>query len=264
MKIWCQLPICMPKEIYGTYYELLMEDYNLFKEKETEAAIKDVPTGLIDPGLICYLGFRIANDGENLKTMLKAESEGYDAVAGACYFEGGIKAAQNLLSIPVIGPSEASMHLAGIMGNSFAVVTSEPAWVKEMEYHLKELGFRHSAISHKPVRSLTIPFEEFVNCMMSGKFDPVIENFIEVSRGCLEDDADVIIAGCGLLSPMLTTRGVREIEGAPIIDPMIVSLKFAELMARLSKAGMKIKSTRGLFATPSSEQRLKGLRELRL
>ncbi len=264
MKIWCQLPICMPKEMYGGYYDLLMQDYNLFKDKETEVTIKDVPTGIMDPELINYLGFRLVNDTENIRSMLKAESEGYEAIAGACYFDTGIKGARNLGSIPVAGAAEASMHLACIIGNSFAVVTSEPTWVKEMEHHLKELGFGHSAISHKPVRALTIPFEEFVKCMMSGNFDPVIENFIEVSKGCLEDDAEVIIAGCGLISPMLTTRDVREIEGAPIIDPMIVSLKFAELMARLSKAGMKIKSTRGLFAIPSCEKRLKGLKELRL
>lgn len=243
MKIWCQLPICIPREVYGNYYELLMQDYDLFKDKETEVTIKDVPTGIIDPELISYLGFRMVNDTENIRSMLRAESEGYDAIAGACYFDTGIKGARNLVSIPVVGAAEASMHLACIMGNSFAVVTSEPMWVKEMEHHLKALGFAHSAISHRPVRSLTIPFEEFVKCMMSGNFSLVIENFSEVSKKCLEDDAEVIIAGCGLVSPMLTTKGVREIEGAPIIDPMVVSLKFAEFMARLSKAGMKMKST---------------------
>ena len=46
MKIWCQLPICMPKDVYGKYYDLLMQDYNLFKDKETEVTIKDVPTGI--------------------------------------------------------------------------------------------------------------------------------------------------------------------------------------------------------------------------
>ncbi|HSB05664.1 MAG TPA: aspartate/glutamate racemase family protein [Thermodesulfobacteriota bacterium] len=264
MKIWCQLPIAMPKDVYGGYYELLMQDYNLFKDKETDITIKDVPTGIIDPELINYLGFRMVNDTENIRSMLQAESEGYDAIAGACYFDTGIKGARNLLSIPIVGAAEASMHLACIMGNSFAVVTSEPTWIKEMEHHLKELGFGHSAISYKPVRSLTIPFDEFVKCMMSGNFDSVIKNFIEVSKRCLEDDAEVIIAGCGLVSPMLTTKDVREIDGAPIIDPMVVSLKFAELMAKLSKAGISIKSTRGLFTMPSSKNRIKGLKELRL
>ncbi len=264
MKIWCQLPICMPKEVYGGYYDLLMQDYNLFREKETEITIKDVPTGIVDPELINYLGFRMVNDTENIRSMLKAESEGYDAIAGACYFDTGIKGARNLQSIPIVGAAEASMHLASIMGNSFAVVTSEPTWIKEMEHHLKELGFGHSAISYKPVRSLTIPFEEFVKYMMSGNFDPVIKNFIEVSKRCLEDDAEVIIAGCGLVSPMITTKGVRDIDGAPIIDPMVSSLKFAEMLAKLSKNGMNIKSTRGLFIIPTSESRAKGLKELNL
>jgi allantoin racemase len=264
MKICCQLPVSMPKEVYASYYELLMRNYNLFKDKETEVTIKDVPMGLTAGGLISYLAFRLTNDTEIIRNMLKAESEGYDAIAGACYFDGGIKAVRNLLSIPVIGPAETSMHLACIMGNSFAVITSEAAWVKEMEHHLTELGFRHIAIPHKPVRSLTIPFEDFVKCMRSGNYSSVIENFIEVSRKCMEDDAEVIIAGCGLLSPILTTSGVREIDGAPVIDPMIVSLKFAELLASLSKVGMPIKSTRGLFIVPSDENRIKGLKELKL
>jgi len=264
MKIWCQLPISMPKDTYGGYYELLMQDYNLFKDEETEITVQDVPTGMKDGELISYLGFREVNDAETIKSMLRAELEGYDAVAGACYFEGGIKAVRNLLSIPVVGPAEAAMTLASIMGNSFAVVTSERAWIPAMEQHLKELGFRQSAICNKPVRSLTIAFKEFINHMKSGDFSPIIDNFSNISKKCMEDDAEIIIAGCGLMSPILTTNGIREIDGAPIIDPMIVSLKFAELMVKLSKAGVSVKSKRGLFDIPSNERRIRGLRELRL
>lgn len=264
MKIWCQLPISMPKEKYGSYYELLMQDYELFKDKDTEIVIKDVSTGMIDSQLITYLGFREVNDTENVKSMIKAEAEGYDGIAGACYFDSGIKTASNLLSIPVVGPAEASMHLASMMGNKFAVITSEPDWVEEMEHHLMDLGFGSFVISNRPLRALTIPMDKMFECLMTNHYDPITNDFVDVSRQCLDDGADVVIAGCGLISPIFSISNVREVDGAPIIDPMIASLKMTELMVNLAKSGMPVKTKRGLSQTPSEELRMKGLKELRL
>ena len=41
MKIWCQLPISMPRSSYESYYELLQKDYELVKRADTETVIKD-------------------------------------------------------------------------------------------------------------------------------------------------------------------------------------------------------------------------------
>ena len=53
-----------------------------------------------------------------------AEWDGFDAIAGDCCFDGAIKAASNLLNIPVVGPAESSMHLGSMMGEHFAVITA--------------------------------------------------------------------------------------------------------------------------------------------
>ncbi len=264
MKICCQLPISMPRDVYGRHYELLMKDYELFKDTDTEIIIKDVPTGIEDFRLLNFLGFREINDIEVVKAMVKAETEGYDGVAGACYFDSGIKAASNLLSIPVVGPAEASMHLACMMGKDFTVITSEPKWIKEMEHYLLEQGFGPFAISNNPVRSMTIPMNEMFEGLMRGSYDAIIKNFTEVGRQSLDDGAQVIIAGCGLVSPVFSVNRINEVEGAPIIDPMIASLKMAEMMVTLARAGMPVKSKRGLHRTPVDELRLKGIKELRL
>lgn len=264
LKIWSQLPVFMPRQIFGSYYDLLMEAYGRFKEPETEIVIHDVSTGIQDPELINTFGFRELNDSEIVRTMVAAEREGYDAIAGACYFDSGIRVTRNLLSIPVVGPAEASMHLAAMIGHKLAVITSEPGFVEEMTHYLVSNGFGAFALDHRPVRGMTMPVTKINENLLSGNSGAVIDNFLEVARGCLADGADVIIAGCGVMSPIFTMEGLRDVEGAPVLDPMIVSLKTAELLARLQQAGMQVKTARGLYSVPSSEVLERGFKDLRL
>lgn len=261
MKIWCQLPISMPRSSYESYYELLQKDYNLIKRADTETVIKDVPTGLRSPDLVPYFGLRQANDREILKAMLQAEKEGFDAVAGACFGDGAIQAAGNLMDIPVVGPGHTSMLLARMMGVRFAIITSDPT--PETEHLVDLYNMRSDVISYRPVRCLTIDSSTFLNCL-GGDYRPVIENFKEVAQGCIEDGADVLIPGCGLLSPMLTVSNVRDLDGVPIIDPMQVALKFAEMMVDFERAGMPVLSSKGLFLKANREDMQNAFKSLGL
>lgn len=261
MKIWCQLPISMPRSSYESYHELLQKDYDLVKRADTEVVIKDVPSGLQGPDLVTYLGLREANNREILKTMLQAEREGFDAVAGACFGDGAIRAAGNLMNIPVVGPGHTSMLLARMMGVHFAIITSDPT--PETEALLDLYNMRSAVITCRPVRRLTLDLTTFLDCL-NGDYAPAIENFRKVARGCIEDGADVLIPGCGLLSPMLTLSDVRDIDGVPIIDPMQVSLKFAEMMVDFKAGGMPPISHKGLFLKASREDIRNGCKSLGL
>ncbi len=253
MKIWCQLPAPMPFHLFKSYYELLQKDYDLVKRPDTETAIKDVPTGLQKPGSMSYLGLRQINDREILKSMLQAEREGFDAMAGACYLDGAIRAAANLMDIPVVGPAETSMYLARMMGNRFAVIARSPSSVPEIRHHMEELNMTSFAIDYRPIRCLTLGESVFRDCLGRGDYDPVIENFKNVAQGCIEEGAEVLIAGCGLMSPMFTVNNIRDIDGVPIIDPMQVSLKFAEMMVDFRASGMPVMSHKGLFLKATKE-----------
>jgi allantoin racemase len=253
----------MPRSSYESYYELLQKDYELVKRADTEVVIRDVPTGLQSPELVTYFGLRQANEREILKAMLQAQREGFDAVAGACFSDGAIRAAGNLMDIPVVGPGETSMYLARMMGKSFAIIDSGPASIPGTEHQIDELNMRSSVISYRPVRCLTLDSSTFLNCL-GGEYNAVIEDFKKVAQGCVEDGADVLIAGCGLFSPMLSLSKISDVGGAPIIDPMQVSLKFAEMMVDFRAAGMPILSSRGFFSKPSKEDIQNGCKSLGL
>ena len=253
MKIWCQLPQIMPESdpMFTGYYAMLREAYDKVKRPDTETIIRDVPQdapdAVMSPDEITLLGRRFLNDRAILKSMLQAEGEGCDAVAGACFFDGGIREAQQMMTIPVVGPALASMHLACLLGTKFATITSDARWIPAMEKYVEETGMREHAITVHPVRALTVTADVLFGSLGSGDYRPVVGNFIEIGKACMADGADVLIAGCGLYAPMLTLSGVSHVEGAAVIDPMLASLKAAETLVDYKRGGLAFKATAGLF-----------------
>lgn len=199
-----------------------------------------------------YSGLRYLNNLEILKSMIQAEKEGYDAVISSCWFDPGIEAAKQLLHIPVVGSAESSMHLACMMGLKFSIITWNPQYIPHMEELVDHYRMSNRVIGHKPVRSLTLSGLEIMTCL-HGNYTPVIQNFLQIAKGCIEDGAEVIIIGCGLISPMLSTSGVRYVEDVPVLDPILVGIKVAEMLVDLHKAGIPTISRKGFYLNPPDE-----------
>jgi hypothetical protein len=89
-----------------------------------------------------------------------------------------------------------------------------------------------------------------------------IEEFTAVSRELIARGAEVIIPGCGLIAPCVRFApgctqeypcGVTEIDGVPIMDLYGASVKMAETLIDLKRAGSPWISRKGMFARPSAE-----------
>jgi len=248
MKIWFQLPVKMEAEdpAFKPFFKLLRKDFELVKRSDTEIVAKDVESGLTDPDHLGYLSLRFLNEREILKSVIRAEAQGFDGVIIGCYFDPALRAARQLLNIPVTGLAESSMYLACMMGLKFATITTDSRYIPEMVDALYKYGVYPKAIARNPVRTLTLSPSELFGCF-GGDSTPAIENFKEIALGCIEDGAEVLIAGCGLLSPLLTQGGLKEVEKAAVVDPILVSVKMAEILVDLYKAGIPVVSHRGLY-----------------
>lgn len=253
MHIVSQLPISMPEKNFAGYYKLLRDAYNLTKETNTQVTIQDVPKGVSDPQFLNYYGPRELNGQEMVRCMLQAEKRGFDAIAGACYFDTGISTVSNLLSIPVVGPAQASMNIASLIGAQFAVITTEPLWVPQLKDFILQSEYVMKSLQICPVKSLQTPMHTTIEHLFAGAYEPILEDFQARAQELIDQGADVIIAGCGLISPLFTIKSMQEIDGVPIIDPMVASLKFAEFMVRLQKINVNMNTSQGKFAHPSTE-----------
>src|SRR5258708_10605425 len=88
---------------------------------------------------------------EVLKAVLAAEREGFDAVVIGCCYDPALTQARELVSIPVIGPLEASVLLARPFGHRFSVLTDHRKAVPELEDRVRLYGLEANC---RPVRAI--------------------------------------------------------------------------------------------------------------
>ncbi|MBM4463053.1 MAG: hypothetical protein FJ012_06900 [Chloroflexi bacterium] len=195
------------------------------------------------------------NDTMLIDKIIKAETEGYDAAMIGCFGDPGLQQARGVVDMPVTGACESGMLVAQLLGNRFAVVTVGPGWVPIVEANIRRYGFEERAIKNRPVRQFDLAQEmPALIDAFQGKPERLIMLFETEALKCIDDGADVVIAGCCYVSPLFSLIGYREVAntGVPVVDPAAVALKLAEVLADLqSTTGIaKSKCATSLYAPP--------------
>ena len=165
----------------------------------------------------------------------QAEREGIDAVIINCMGDPGLDAAREVVSIPVIGPCEASMHVAAMLGHKFSVLGMLERVIPQFEHQAQKYGVRDKLAS---VRSIDLPVLD----LEKGREQFVARAVDKAVEAIEEDGAHVIVLGCTGLAGL-----DRQIENAlrdrgydvPVIDPASTALKIAETLVDLKLAHSK-------------------------
>ena len=170
--------------------------------------------------------------------FILAEQQGYDAVIPALYIDDGLQEGRGTLRIPVVGPGEASMLIAQLVGRRFAVVTVRPELIPRIEENLHQFGWEDRAIRDRPVRSFSPWYQDACRDAFNGKPEKLIADFEKVAMECITAGADTIIIGCYPASVALTLAGYHEIgnTGVPFISPAACAIKLAEMMVDLQQS----------------------------
>ncbi len=155
------------------------------------------------------------------KVALRAEVEGFDAVAMGCLGEPGVAAAKDVVRIPVIGEAQAAMHMAALVARRFSFVGPDHGDGTE-EYDLAHrYGFSQHLVSVKGVAATSPAFA----------FDEegLAELVIREARLAIEEDGAQAIIGYGTLKVL---RAMREALPVPVINPVTSTILLAEAAAR--------------------------------
>jgi len=168
-----------------------------------------------------------------LEEAVKAEKDGFNAVVIDCFIDPAIDAMRETLKIPVIGPGETSMHIASLLGNKFTIITvAGLALNKLIARNVEKHGLSHKLAS---IRNVNLPVLE----LRKRENETVSILIEEGSKAIEEENADVLILGCTELSEIADKHNLQEKLGVPIIDPIKVAVKFAELLASLNLSHSK-------------------------
>jgi len=160
-----------------------------------------------------------------VREVERAEKAGYDAVIINCFDDPALDAAREAVNIPVVGPGEASIYLACILGEKFSILTVGPPYVKRLPTpRIRKMGLssRFASEISVDVKVLDIKKDK----------DKTFNLLVEAGRKAIEEDgADVLILGCTGLTGF--DKKLEKELGVPVIYPGLVALKFAETFVKL-------------------------------
>jgi allantoin racemase len=180
-----------------------------------------------------------------IKRSVDAEREGYDAVVIPCFYDPGLREARELVRIPVVGVCEASLHVASmISAGKFSILVGRRKWIPKMADNARNYGFE-SRIASWRVLDLTVP-------EMRDKTKTQEAILRESRRAVKDDSAECVVLGCtGMAGQAAHAQSELSV---PVLDPVLMGLKVAEMRADLWKRLGISQSKIGGYEAPPLEE----------
>lgn len=159
---------------------------------------------------------------------LAEDDETTDAIIIGCFDDPGIDVLREVTSkCAIVGPGGASLHVACLVGERPAVVTTAPLG------SVRQLVRRHLGAS------FPAPVSELASLSVTElREDPArtLASVLSVGRRLCADGADVLVFGCMSLGFLDIDRECSVELGVPVVNPVKVALGIA---ATLVRAGLE-------------------------
>jgi allantoin racemase len=145
-----------------------------------------------------------------------------------------VAALRSLLSIPVVGPGQATMLAACLLGKRFSILTMWDRWRPLYDKVATEQGLHHRMAS---VRSIGVPPD--TSELLSGKEDSVFALLESEARRAIDDDgADVLMLGSTTMYQ--SHLYLAERLPVPVLNPGIVAYKACETLIDLALSHSRV------------------------
>jgi allantoin racemase len=204
------------------YYDTIVkDDFEKIVRPDTKIDVSSLKRGAFRIESIYDEAFSIPFALEELKN---AEEEGYDAAIVFCATDPGLVAAKELLTIPVVGLLESSMHLAAMLGDKFSILapTDTVALCYREKARLYKVEDRLSSI-----RSVNIQVAD-----LDRDIDELKKRLLDAGKACVQQDsADSIIFGCGGIRAL--SDWLQSQLEVPVIEPGLIAVRTAEMLVDL-------------------------------
>lgn len=186
----------------------------------TETGIVDVPEG---PASIESMYEEYISIPATARRAVALENEGWDALILGCFGDPGLDALRELVSIPIVGPGEASALMAASLGHRFTIITITESVIAPTERQIRNVGVSEKLAS---VRVVGIPVLELHHDRAR-----TIEATVNQARLAMEHErADTFIVGCMSMGFLEIAEAAGAELGVPFLNPARAALKFAEAL----------------------------------
>jgi len=189
------------------------------------------------------------NQFQVVENCLRAEREGYDAVAISSFGDQGLELVRSLVDIPVVASTETALLVSSTMGRRPGLLTLDGAMVRLIERLVANYGFRDRVAGVDQLQpQLT---EHDLDPGFSGSAE-LVERFRANARRLIAKGADVLIPAEGVVNCLMVRNGLEEVDGVPVLDSFGAVLAMAEMLVHLrQRTGLSV-SRSGAYAKPPS------------
>ena len=247
MKIWIQSGTPLGKsDLYKPYSESLKRHAQ--KVGRADSVVEFPNLGKDYPGAgrsRTHLHF-VAH--QTIKGAMRAEAEGYDAFITNC-LDLGYNELRELVNIPVVFMTQATLAYYSQLAPNFAFLVNS----QRLHYFFQEIAERYKVRdSMLPGGYVSFAFTDYANLWNNPQ--PFIDEFMTVATELSGRGAASFCPAGLYLSQWLIDQGIREVNGAIIMDPLAAAIKTAELMVDLRRIGIKPYQA-GAWAVPPADVR---------
>ncbi|HSN72031.1 MAG TPA: aspartate/glutamate racemase family protein [Steroidobacteraceae bacterium] len=168
---------------------------------------------------------------DTIRKAIDAQSRGANAIIIDCMGDPGLHACREVVTIPVIGPSQTAMHIGSLLGHRFSFVTVLDRLRAMVGKLVASYGLSDNYASF---RAVDIPVLDIGHDL--GVLNTALAR--EATAAVKEDGADVIVLGCtGFLGCATAMRSQLLAAGCdvPVIDPIPLAVHVADALV---KAGL--------------------------
>ena len=158
----------------------------------------------------------------------RAEAEGYDAVVPLGMLDLGVDGGRSAVDIPVIGPCQASLHIAAQLGDRIGLIGYHEILTPMMEDLVHRHGMSDWVVGW---RSTGIDLPD-----LAANHDAVVENFVAAARSLIEKDRADVIIPMGISQCPVHIKPdwlIREL-GVPVVEGIGAPIRFAAMLKSLN------------------------------
>lgn len=186
-----------------------------------------------------------------IRLALEAERAGYDAFVVGHFQEPGLLEIRTAVDIPVIGLGEATL-LAGLtMGRKIGLVTIDPLFI---DWHERQVRAHAIEARIAGIHALQMNLQRFMKAFSEDTtYAEVRAEFVDQVRPLVAAGAEVIVPAGGLPMLLFSRETPFLIDGAPVLNGIVIAAKAAEMALELKRLTGTVVSRRGTYAKASPE-----------
>jgi Asp/Glu/hydantoin racemase len=179
---------------------------------------------------------------------MRAEAEGFDVFITQC-LDLGFNELRELVSIPVVFMTQATLAYYSQLAPNFAFLVNS----ERLHYFFQEIAERYKVEARMISGGyVSFAFTDYANLWNNP--ERFVEAFMTVAKELTSRGATSIYPAGLYLSQWLIDQGIREVDGAIIMDPLAIAIKTAELTVDLANVGIE-RYKSGQWAIPPAEVR---------